>query len=79
MSLSRDSLNERILKDIRRTEFRLRQRIEYYKWQENFLLPEIERLKANKGVLGLPDGMAFEIVVEDDAPADPPKATDTDQ
>jgi hypothetical protein len=78
VSLSRDGLNERILKDIRRTEFRLRQRIEYYKWQEEFLFKEIEALKANRSVLGLPDGMAFEFVLESNAPADPPKTSDTE-
>lgn len=76
MSLSRDGLNERILKDIRRTEYRLRQRIEYYKWQEEVLFKEIAALKANKSVLGLPDGMKFEFVLEHDAPADPPHSGD---
>lgn len=65
MSLSRDSLQERQLKAIRRAQFRLRQTLDRLEWEESVLFPEIEALKAGKAVLGLKDGMAFEVVVED--------------
>lgn len=65
MPLSRDSLQERQLKAIRRAQFRLRQTLDRLEWEEAVLFPEIERLKAGKAVLGLQDGMAFEVVVED--------------
>jgi hypothetical protein len=41
-------------------------------------MPEIEALLAGKSVLGLPDGVAFDIVVETDATPDPPKTSDPD-
>ena len=73
MSLSRDSRQERKLKALRRAQFRLRQTLEGIDWEEEVLLPEIEALKAGKSVLGLPEGAAFDIVVEH---ADPdPKPT----
>ena len=75
MSLSRDSRAERKLKAYRRAEFRLKQNFERIDWEEDTLLPEIEALKAGKAVLGLPDGAAFDIVIEHATP-DPAKATD---
>jgi len=66
MSLSRDSRQERKLKAIRRAQFALKQRMERIDFEEDVLMPEIEALKAGKSVLGLPEGVAFEIVVEDD-------------
>lgn len=65
MSLSRDSRAERKLKAIRLAQFRLKQRLEAIDWIEDVLLPEVEALKAGKSVLGLPEGSAFDIVVED--------------
>lgn len=75
MSLSRDSLNERLLKFTLRSQFRYKQGVERIRWEENVLFPQIEAIKANKGVLGLPDGVAFEIVIEDENP-DPAQAPD---
>lgn len=73
MPLSRDSLNERKVKAIRRAEFRLKQTLERLQWEEDYLFPEIESMKANKAVLGLPEGTtAFEIVVALDADSRPP-------
>jgi hypothetical protein len=68
VSLSRDSRQERKLKAIRWAQFRLKQRLEAIDFQEDVLLPEIEALKSGRSVLGLPDGMAFEIVHEDSDP-----------
>ena len=73
MPLSRDSLQERQLKLIRRTQFRLRQGLDRLKWEEEVLFPEIEALKAGKSVLGLSDGVAFDIEVVDDEAPDPAK------
>jgi hypothetical protein len=64
LSLSRDSRQERKLKAVRRAQFRLKQNIERIDWEEDFLTPEIEALKSGKSVLGLPEGMAFDIVIE---------------
>ena len=65
MSLSRDSRSERKLKAIRRAQFRLKQNLERIDWEEETLLPEIEALKSGKSVLGLSDGMAFDIVIDE--------------
>lgn len=65
MSLSRDSRAERKLKALRRAQFRLKQNLERIDWEEDVLLPQIEALKAGKSVLGLPEGAAFDIVIED--------------
>lgn len=73
MSLSRDSRQERKLKALRRAQFRLQQALQRIDWEEDTLLPEIEALKSGKSVLGLPDGAAFDIVIEDahhDSPED---------
>ena len=66
MSLSRDSRQERKLKAFRRAQFRLRQALERIDWEEEVLLPEIEALKGGRSVLGLPEGMAFDIVLDDE-------------
>ena len=71
MSLSRDSRQERKLKAFRRAQFRLKQALQRIDWEEDVLLPEIEALKGGRSVLGLPEGTAFDITIEDDAiPAD---------
>ena len=75
MSLSRDSRQERKLKAVRRAQFRLRQNLERIDWEEDELTPEIEALKSGKSVLGLGDGVAFDIVI-DETP-DPSKASGT--
>ena len=76
MSLSRDSRQERKLKAFRRAQFALKQRFEKIDFEEDVLLPEIEKLKAGKSILGLPDGAAFDLVITDENPA-PPQAHDT--
>ena len=76
MSLSRDSRQERKLKLFLRTQFRFKQGIERIDWEEDVLLPEVEKLKSGGSVLGLPEGMAFDIQVVDSADSDHPK-TDT--
>jgi len=76
MSLSRDSRAERKLKAFRRAQFALKQRLERIDFEEDILEPEIEALKAGRSVLGLPEGVAFDITIEHEIP-DPPKSTDT--
>ena len=66
MSLSRDSRQERKLKAIRMAQFRLKQRLEAIDFLEDVLMPEIEALKSGKSVLGLPEGVAFDITIESD-------------
>lgn len=69
MSLSRDSRAERKLKAVRRAQFRLKQALERIDFEEEVLLPEIEALKAGRPVLGLPEGVAFDIqIVADEDP-----------
>lgn len=68
MSLSRDSRVERKLKAIRRAQFRLKQALERVDWEEDVLLPEVEALKAGKSVLGLPEGVAFDITIDNEDP-----------
>lgn len=64
MSLSRDSRAERKLKAFRRAQFGLKQRLEKIDFEEDVLWPEVEALKSGKSVLGLPEGHAFDIVIE---------------
>lgn len=71
--LSRDSRSEQKLKAIRRAQFRLKQRLEAIDWENDELLPEIEALKSGKAVLGLSDGVAFDIQIVPDADPDHPK------
>ena len=72
MPLSRDSRQEAKLKAIRRAQFGLKQRLERIDWNEDYLLPEVESLKAGKTVLGLDAGTAFDIqIVEDDENTNP--------
>lgn len=66
MPLSRDSRQERKLKAVRRAQFRLKQNIERIDWEEDVLMPEIEALKSGKSVLGLPDGVAFDIQIDEE-------------
>jgi hypothetical protein len=69
VSLSRDSRAERKLKAVRRAQFRLKQALERIDFEEEVLLPEIEALKAGRPVLGLPEGVAFDIqIVADEDP-----------
>ena len=62
--LSRDSRQEQKLKAIRRAQFRLKQRLEAIDFENDVLMPEIEALKSGKAVLGLSEGMAFDVVIE---------------
>ena len=64
--LSRDSRQEQKLKAIRRAQIRLKQRLEMIDWENDVLLPEVEALKSGKSVLGLADGVAFDIKVIDE-------------
>lgn len=66
MALSRDSRAERKLKAFRRAQFRLKQALERIDFEEDILMPEIEAMKSGKSVLGLPEGVAFDIQVEHD-------------
>ena len=76
MSLSRDSRAERKLKAFRMAQWRLKQRLETIDWLEDSLQPEVEALKAGRPVLGLPEGVAFDITFEHEVPT-PPNSTDT--
>lgn len=78
MALSRDSRQERKLKAIRRAEFRLKQSLERIDFEEDVLLPEIEALKSGKSVLGLPEGVTFDIQVVTDANPDSAKDASLD-
>ena len=69
MSLSRDSRAEKKLKAIRLAQWRLRQRLDTIDFLEDVLQPEVEALKSGKSVLGLAEGVAFEIVLEDANPS----------
>jgi len=62
--LSRDSRDEKKFKALRLAEFRLKQRFEMIDFLEDELYPFIEDLKAGRSVLSLPEGAAFEIIVE---------------
>lgn len=66
--LSRDSRQERKLKLLLRSQFRLKQGFERIDFEEDVLLPEIEKLKAGKSVLGLEDGAAFDIQIVHEDP-----------
>ena len=72
MSLDRASRQERKVKALLNAQFRLKQRLERIDWEEDVLMPQIEALKAGKSVLGLPEGAAFDIVIEDENPDHPP-------
>lgn len=65
MPLSRDSLQERQMKAVMRAQFRLKQTLQRMEWEEAELFPQIEKMKAGKAVFGLPDGVAFDVVVDD--------------
>jgi hypothetical protein len=68
MSLSRDSRAERKLKAFRRKQFQLEQEFRRIDWEEDVLLPELEAFKSGKSVLGLPAGVAFDMVIEHENP-----------
>jgi hypothetical protein len=71
LALSRDSRQERKLKAFRRAQFRLKQSLERIDWEEDVLMPEIEALKGGRSVLGLPEGAAFDITIEQDEVQNP--------
>jgi hypothetical protein len=64
VSLSRDSRQERKLKALMRAQRRLKTKLDDIDWEEDVLTPMIAAVKSGKSVLGLPDGMAFDIVIE---------------
>lgn len=66
MPLSRDSRAEKKLKAVRRAQFRLKQTIARIDWEDDVLYPEVDALKSGKSVLGLPEGVAFDIRIEDE-------------
>ena len=68
MSLSRDSRQERKLKALRRAQYSLQERLARIDWEEDILLPEIAALKAGRSVLGLPEGVAFDIQIVNETP-----------
>ena len=47
-------------------QWRLKQRLETIDFLEDELGPEVEALKAEKPVLGLEGGVAFDIVIENE-------------
>lgn len=65
MSLSRDSRTEKKLKALLRAKYRLKAQFDYIDFCEDVLIPEVERLKQGKSVLGLEAGMAFDLVIDD--------------
>ena len=69
--LSRDSRQERKLKAFRRAQFRLKQQFEYIDWTEDVLLPEVEAFKSGKSILGLPEGAAFDLVIDENPDPSP--------
>lgn len=73
MSLSRDSRTEKKLKAFLRAQFRLKQNFEYIDWTEDTLIPEVEKLKSGKSVLGLEPGAAFDLHIEHETHA--PRST----
>lgn len=77
MALSRDSRLERKTKFLLRKQLQVKQGLERIDFEEDVLIPIVEALKAGKSVLGLPDGAAFDFVLEDANPH-PPKDTDAD-
>jgi hypothetical protein len=81
VSLNRDSRHENKLKALRWAHWRFKQRLQTIDWLEDSLLPEIEALKSGKSVLGLPDGVAFDIVIEDEnhSPSTPSVAADSSE
>lgn len=66
MSLSRDSRTEKKLKAFLRARFRLKQLFEYIDFCEDILIPEVEKLKQGRSVLGLEAGKAFDLVIDDE-------------
>lgn len=73
MSLSRDSRTEKKLKAFLRAQFRLKQNFEYIDWTEDTLIPEVEKLKSGKPVLGLEPGAAFDLHIEHENQPPSPK------
>lgn len=65
MSITRDSLEVRLAKAIVKAEFALKQRIDRIKWEERVLIPTVNKMLANRPVLGLKAGETFDVVIED--------------
>lgn len=66
MSLSRDSRTEKKLKAFLRARYRLKQQFDYIDFCEDILIPEVEKLKQGRSVLGLEAGKAFDLVIDDE-------------
>jgi hypothetical protein len=73
MALAKDSRQEEELKLLLRTQFNYELARQRIKFKYDVLQPEVEKLRAGKGVLGLADGTLFEIVKVD---AENPRPTD---
>jgi hypothetical protein len=78
LALERDSRAEEELKLLLRSEFNYKMARERIKFKYEVLKPQIERLIANKGVLGLPGDSLFEIKVVDADPDHPAPQDGTD-
>lgn len=72
MALAKDSRAEEELKLLLRTQFNYKLARERIKFKYEVLGPEVERLRAGKGVLGLPDGYTFADIKIADADPDHP-------
>ena len=59
--ISRDTLNEKKLKAIRRAEFALKQRLERLEWEERELIPEINEFKAKATLPELPSEQIVDV------------------
>lgn len=69
--LSRDTRNERKLKLLLRTQFRLKQALERVDWEEDVLVLKINEFKAKAQLPELPSELAIEVDFGDDVK--PPK------
>ena len=66
MRISRASKQEKQIRAILRSEWNLKKRLETIEWEYDVLIPQIESMKANKGIpaLGIKPGTTFDIRVE---------------
>jgi hypothetical protein len=79
MALDRDSRAEEELKLILRTQFNYKLARERIRFKYDVLKPEVDKLRAGKSVLGMPEGHAFEVRVRelDHRDSPDPKADDS--
>jgi hypothetical protein len=68
VSIARDSRQEKKVKALLRAQFSYKQKCERIDHEEDVVIPTIEAMKSGKSVLGLPEGVAFDIqVVREDS------------